>query len=92
MSKADDCLMIGSYDCGLNSELFLHTYINQLFFCLRQESVHVCEPQTGLYNRDFTIYMSVYMLVCWYVGMLVCWYVGMLVCWFVYKKYVCQNA
>ena len=86
MNKANDCLMIGSYDCSLNGELFLHTDINQLFFCLRQicrkqlhfefESVHVCEPYTGLFNQDFTIYM----LVC------------MSVCWFVYKKYVCQNA
>ena len=25
MNEANDCLMIGSYVCGLNSELFLHT-------------------------------------------------------------------
>ena len=30
MNKANDCLMIGSYVCGLNSELFLHT---NNFFC-----------------------------------------------------------
>ena len=30
----NDCLMIGSYVCGLNSELFLHTDINHSFLLL----------------------------------------------------------
>ena len=34
MNKSNDCLMIGSSVCGLNSELFLHTDKKQLFFLL----------------------------------------------------------
>ena len=34
MSKANDCLMIGSYVSGLNSELFQHTDKNHIFFLL----------------------------------------------------------
>ena len=30
MNKANTSLMIGSYICGLNSELYLHTVIFQL--------------------------------------------------------------
>ena len=33
------------------------------------ESVHVCEPYTGLFNRDVAIYMLVCMSVCQYVGL-----------------------
>ena len=33
MNKANDSLIIGSYVCGLNSELFLHTD-KKLFFLL----------------------------------------------------------
>ena len=32
INKANDCLMIGSYVCGLNSELFLHTDKNHSCF------------------------------------------------------------
>ena len=32
--KAKDCLMIGSYVCSLNSELFLHTVKNHSFLLL----------------------------------------------------------
>ena len=39
MNKANDCLMIGSYVCGLNSELFLHTDNHQLFFLLDEKNV-----------------------------------------------------
>ena len=49
MSKMNDCLKIGSYVCGLNSELFLHTDKNHSFLlleinkCRKEfESVHVC--------------------------------------------------
>ena len=49
MNKTNDCL-IGSYVCGLKSELFLHTDKNQLFrdqYAVKQlhfdfESVRVC--------------------------------------------------
>ena len=34
MNKTNDCLMIGSYVCGLKSELFLHTDKNHFFFLL----------------------------------------------------------
>ena len=34
MSKENDCLMIGSYVCGLKSDLFLHTD-RKHFFCQR---------------------------------------------------------
>ena len=34
MNKMNDCLMIGSYVCGLNSELFLHTDKKHFFFLL----------------------------------------------------------
>ena len=51
MNKAIDCSMIGSYVCGLNSELFLHTDKNLILEtnkCTEKqmhfnfESVHVC--------------------------------------------------
>ena len=53
MNKTNDCLMIGSYICGLNSELFLHTDKNHSFFAVKTNkcrkafafdfvSVHVC--------------------------------------------------
>ena len=31
MNKANDCLMIGSYVCSLNSELFLYTDKKHIF-------------------------------------------------------------
>ena len=34
MNKTNDCLVIGSYICGLNSEFFLHTDKNRSFFLL----------------------------------------------------------
>ena len=34
MNKANEFLMIGSYNCGLNSELFLHTD-KKHFLCKR---------------------------------------------------------
>ena len=53
MNKTNDFLMIGSYICGLNSKIFLHT--DKTFFCVLEtiykcrkaiafdfESVHVC--------------------------------------------------
>ena len=46
MNKANNCSMIGSHLCGLNSELYLHTDIFQLVNAEKQlhfdfESVHV---------------------------------------------------
>ena len=32
MNKTKDCLMIGSYVCGLNREVFLHTDKNHSFW------------------------------------------------------------
>ena len=34
MNKTNDCLLIGSYVCDLNSELFLHTDKNHSFLLL----------------------------------------------------------
>ena len=34
MNKTNDCLMIGSYVCGFNSELFLQTDKNHSFLLL----------------------------------------------------------
>ena len=57
MNKTNDCLMIGSYVCGLNSELFLHTDKNHSFFVVKRQinaekylhfdfvTVHVCSFQ-----------------------------------------------
>ena len=51
MNKTNDCLMIGSYVCGLNSELFLHTDKNHWVYAVINAekhlhfefvSVHVC--------------------------------------------------
>ena len=50
LKNTKDCLMIGSYVCGLNSKLFLHTDKNHSFLLLETEkhlhfdfvSVHVC--------------------------------------------------
>ena len=54
MNRMNDCLIIGSYVCGLNSELLLHTDKNYSFFLLLETnkcrktfafcivSVHVC--------------------------------------------------
>ena len=46
MNKANDCVMIGSYICGLNSELFLHADNKHRFSAEKQlhfdfDSVHV---------------------------------------------------
>ena len=32
MNKVNECLMIGDNVCGLNSEFFLHTDKNHIFF------------------------------------------------------------
>ena len=42
MNKTNDCLMIGSYVCGLNSELFLHTDKNHNCFALREMQKSIC--------------------------------------------------
>ena len=40
MNKTNDCLIIGSYVCGLNSELFLHTDKNHSFFAVRDQLIN----------------------------------------------------
>ena len=40
MNKTNDCLMIDSYVCGLNSELFLHTDKNHSFFAVRDQLIN----------------------------------------------------
>ena len=55
MNKANDCLMIVSYICGLNSELFfLHTDKNHSFFLLLE--TNKCRKEF-----EFSLYMYMFM-------------------------------
>ena len=49
MNKMYDCLMIGSYICGLNRELFLHNDRNHSFLLLEAEILKLCLCQYIMY-------------------------------------------
>ena len=51
MNKANDFLMIGSYICGLNSKLFLHT--DKTFFCVLERLYINAEKQLHLILNQF---------------------------------------
>ena len=42
MNKTNDCLLIGSYVCHLNSELFLHTDKNHSFLLFETNAENIC--------------------------------------------------